>query len=115
MELERAKKKRQALDAMKLRENRTQLDSWRTPAVHPRYRASYSSIYPNEEEETTGTFGVRVFVCIALFACFVAADQKSIDIPGYSTKGLLNAIERKMDVNGLPSSFLKEFDLSSIL
>ena len=48
-------------------------------------------------------------------ACFVAADQKSIDIPGYSTKGLLNAIERKMDVNGLPSSFLKEFDLSSIL
>lgn len=115
MELERAKKKRQAMDSMKRKENMAQLDFWKTPAIHPRYRASYSAIYQNEEEETASTFGVRMFMCIVLFACFVAADQKSIDIPGYSTKGLLNAIERKMDVNGLPSSFLKEFDLSSIL
>ena len=40
------------------------------PAIHPRYRASYSELY-GEEEAEQGSLGIRTFICMILFAVFV--------------------------------------------
>jgi len=41
------------------------------PAVHPRYKAAYYQIYPENRREYKGTFGIRCFICILLFASYI--------------------------------------------
>ena len=47
-----------------------QLSGIGIPAIHPRYRASYSELY-GEEEAEQGSLGIRTFICMILFAVFV--------------------------------------------
>lgn len=57
-------------------------DSHEPPAVHPRYRAVYGQLYGQESEEPTpvGTFGIRAFLCMLLFAAFVTMDKQNYKI-----------------------------------
>ncbi len=70
-----AEKRRKQL----LEETRSLYSDWRTPpAVHPRYRAAYGKLYrrENSQEDLPGTFGLRTFLCVLLFAAFVAMDHQ---------------------------------------
>lgn len=109
METEREKKRSQTLKDMRAKEREEDKGACAFPAVHPRYRTSYSAIY-GETEEPAGTLGIRLFICILLFGCFIAADKEQIHIPGYSTDSVLRAIERPFSL-----SEVKQFDLPSVL
>ncbi len=51
------------------------------PAIHPRYRAAYESIYGTDKEEVIqSTFGIRVVICVMIFAVFVLTDYKGTTI-----------------------------------
>lgn len=45
------------------------------PAVHPRYRASYKSIYQTEEADKPSSLRLRILICLILFALYAALDQ----------------------------------------
>ncbi len=49
------------------------------PAVHPRYRAAYQSLYKDEpEEKPVSSFAVRLVIAILLFGVFFMANQKGL-------------------------------------
>lgn len=41
------------------------------PAVHPRYKAAYHQLYPDEMVIHKGTFGVRCILCILAFGIYI--------------------------------------------
>ena len=50
------------------------------PAVHPRYRNTYSCLYEKKEMEgKESTFGIRAIIAILLFCLFVLANQKEME------------------------------------
>lgn len=58
-------------------------DTGTFPAVHPRYRAAYQSIYGTQDSvigNGRGTFGIRTVICVLLFAAFLVTDYKKIEL-----------------------------------
>lgn len=43
------------------------------PAIHPRYGNLYADLY-DEDVSTGGTLGIRITICLLLFACFITMD-----------------------------------------
>ena len=41
------------------------------PAVHPRYKAAYQKLYPDESEMKKGSFGIRCGICMIAFALYI--------------------------------------------
>lgn len=69
------------------------------PAIHPRYGALYNRLYEGEEEYyTPGTFGVRVFLCLLLFAAFVTMDKQEYQLFHMDSGQLVNEITADFDV-----------------
>lgn len=63
-----------------LNQTRRQYTDWRTPpAVHPRYGTFYNELY-DTDEEPSGTLGLRILVCLILFALFVVMDYRGTNI-----------------------------------
>lgn len=58
-------------------------DKFTPPAVHPRYRAAYQSIYKNEndeeEEGRNSTFFARTVIAVMLFGLFLLANYSEAD------------------------------------
>ena len=59
------------------------------PAVHPRYRAAYHSLYgketENAESQSESSFFFRLILSIFLFLCFIYIEQnnpKSVPVSG---------------------------------
>lgn len=73
-------------------------DSNNTPAIHPRYRATYTSIYGEEEEEkqTTG-LGFRFFLALMLLIGFVAIDQSGEKIATVDSQWIEERIVEEPD------------------
>lgn len=71
------------------------------PAVHPRYQSVYDELYGPQDEEMSrygnSTFGIRVFICILLFALFVIADYQEIEYAKVDSTKIVHEIERKID------------------
>lgn len=71
------------------------------PAVHPRYRSAYGSLYDSnenrEEHHRNGTFGIRLFICCMLFALFVIADYKDVEYAKVDSRKIIHEIKREMD------------------
>lgn len=68
------------------------------PAVHPRYRAAYTSIYGEAENETGNSgSGFRLFLAIAIFGVFVAMDQSGEKIAAVDSRWIEDAIVEEMD------------------
>lgn len=69
-----------------------------TPAIHPRYRATYTSIYGEDEEEkqTTG-LGFRFFLALMLLIGFVAIDQSGEKIATVDSQWIEEKIIEDMD------------------
>ena len=58
-----------------------------SPAVHPRYRNAYNSLYGDGEDmESSGLFGLRVILCCLLFIGFVMMDNYDITVADVSSR-----------------------------
>lgn len=68
-------------------------DGHTPPAIHPRYTGVYHELYPNETEESSGTFTLRVFFCLLLFAGFIMLDYKGADTAMVSSSEIVEAVE----------------------
>lgn len=75
-------------------------DSDILPAVHPRYRAAYKSLYGNVEEEermSQSTIGIRTLIAVMLFAVFVLTDYKGTTICRLSSQEITEQITVQTD------------------
>ena len=63
------------------------------PAIHPRYRASYSELY-GEEEAEQGSLGIRTFICMILFAVFVFMQNEGKDILHISSTKVVQEVSK---------------------
>lgn len=69
------------------------------PAVHPRYGMAYRKLY--EEEQATaahGTFGLRMVLCLLLFAAFVAMDKNGSEVMNVDSSRIVEEITYDLDV-----------------
>lgn len=82
-----------------LEQTRARYSDYRDPpAVHPRYKSSYNRLYSDEPEEGYSTFGIRVFLCLLLFAAFVAMDVKKQEIMHVDSQRIVQEITTDFDV-----------------
>ena len=76
---------------------KTYSDKYTPPAVHPRYRAAYQSIYKNdnneEEESKNSTFFARTIIAVMLFGLFLLANYSKTD-----TSMIVNQIQKEFSV-----------------
>lgn len=69
------------------------------PAVHPRYRAAYTSIYGETESEIGGSgAGFRLFLAIVLFGIFVAMDQSGEKIATVDSHRIEEMVKEDVDL-----------------
>lgn len=79
------------------------------PAVHPRYRAAYTSIYGEEENETRDSgAGFRLFLAVLLFGVFVAMDQSGEKISTVDSQWIEEIIAEDMDLDEVFAPYLSE-------
>lgn len=67
------------------------------PAVHPRYKSSYDRLYLDEPQERHSTFGIRVVLCLLLFAAFVTMDVKKQEFLHINTQRIVQEITSDFD------------------
>lgn len=106
----RERKRKEALEQMRAREENLTESSFQAPAVHPRYRAAYGSIYPEQEKQQTGTFGVRIVISILLFAGYLSLDCEKLPSAVPQRTEILRQIQAPFSLQSL-----KQFDLTGIL
>ena len=70
-----------------------------SPAVHPRYRVSYNSIYNEESIEGTNlksTFGIRLVIAILILMMFYTMDNQSMKYHNINSKSVVKEIQRNL-------------------
>lgn len=69
------------------------------PAVHPRYGAAYRQIYSDEQAGLPpSSFGIRLFLCLLLFAAFVSIDKNQGEVMHVSSSRIVDEITTDLDV-----------------
>lgn len=69
------------------------------PAVHPRYGAAYRQIYSDEQQQIPpGSFGIRLFLCLLLFAAFVSMDKNKSEVMHVDSSRIVDEITTDLDV-----------------
>lgn len=68
------------------------------PAVHPRYGYAYRRIYEEEQLPAAGTFGIRLFLCLLLFAAFVSMDKQGREVGQVDSKRIVEEISYDVDI-----------------
>ena len=72
------------------------------PATHPRYRAAYESIYGTDKEEVIqSTFGIRVVICVMIFAVFVLTDYKGTTICNLNSEQITEQIQTQSHITNI--------------
>ena len=69
-----------------------QYQGWDIPAIHPRYRNSYQSLYAKEERTEKSTFQLRCVIAIICFAGFVWMKQEDVKIINVTSTQIVNQI-----------------------
>ena len=72
------------------------------PAVHPRYRNNYHSLYDSEEEEQTSyrnSFYIRLVIGILCFVCVVYMDQSKVSVAEVDSTAIVHQIEKNVDAD----------------
>ena len=64
------------------------------PAVHPRYRSTYSFIYKTEEKEEHGSTALRIFICLMLFVLFAVCDLKEVKYSDLNTTAFIEELQK---------------------
>lgn len=70
------------------------------PAVHPRYGAAYRQIYSDEQQQPIppSSFGIRLFLCLLLFAAFVSMDKNKSEVMHVDSSRIVDEITTDLDV-----------------
>lgn len=69
------------------------------PAVHPRYGSAYHQIYGDEQSQIPpSTFGIRMFLCLMLFAAFVSMDKNKSEVMHVNSSRIVHEITTNLDV-----------------
>lgn len=68
------------------------------PAVHPRYGSAYRQIYGDEQSLPPSTFGIRLFLCLLLFAAFVSMDKNKSEVMHVNSSRIVDEITTNLDV-----------------
>ena len=69
------------------------------PAVHPRYGAAYRQIYSAEQQPIPpSSFGIRLFLCLLLFAAFVSMDKNKSEVMHVDSSRIVDEITTDLDV-----------------
>lgn len=72
------------------------------PAIHPRYLAAYESIYGTDKEEVIqSTFGIRVVICVMIFAVFVLTDYKGTTICNLNSEQITEQIQTQSHITNI--------------
>lgn len=67
------------------------------PAVHPRYRAAYHSLYRDEPEETKkSSFGVRVVISVFILTLFILFDYRQDQIGTVDSQYIISAVQKDL-------------------
>lgn len=86
-----------------LRQTRRLYDERRdVPAVHPRYGRIYNNLYNGKEEQqeqTGGSFYLRLVIGILCFICFVYMDQSNAGVAAVNSTSIVNQIEKDIDMD----------------
>lgn len=70
-------------------------DNATPPAVHPRYQSAYRSLYPEEMPKAQGTFGIRLFLSILIFALFCAFSYQEKSFGNIDSQYVVQEIQRE--------------------
>lgn len=82
-----------------LRSTRNLYQSREIPAVHPRYRAAYANLYKeNDNQKPGGTLGIRILICLILFAIYAAADSHGKTLWKYTPAQIVTEIQRQPEL-----------------
>lgn len=77
-------------------------DNREPPAIHPRYRAAYHKIYPEDGEDALpGTFLLRTLLCFMIFAAFVLMDYNGVKVAGVNSSQVTEAVEAQITAEDL--------------
>jgi hypothetical protein len=68
------------------------------PAVHPRYGFAYRQTSEEEQLPPAGTFGIRLFLCLLLFAAFVSMDKQGSEVGQVDSKRIVDEITNDVDI-----------------
>lgn len=69
------------------------------PAIHPRYRIAYHSLYHNEFDEDVNkrsTFFLRLFIAIAIFAIVFIIDYNEEEIVNINSQTIVNEVKKDL-------------------
>lgn len=84
------------------------------PAIHPRYRASYSELY-GEEEAEQGSLRIRTFICMILFAVFVFMQNEGKDILHISSTKVVQEVSKNADIIDVWKKYHRGVDLRPLV
>ena len=77
-------------------------DNGEVPAVHPRYRNTYRSLYEDTKEEaeenTFRTLGFRTILCVIAFIIFAVMDRESESLFHINSDQVYHQITKDTDV-----------------
>ncbi|MDE7038261.1 MAG: hypothetical protein K2O98_10000, partial [Lachnospiraceae bacterium] len=68
------------------------------PAVHPRYGFAFRQTSEEEQLPPAGTFGIRLFLCLLLFAAFVSMDKQGSEVGQVDSKRIVDEITNDVDI-----------------
>lgn len=74
------------------------------PAVHPRYGRIYHDLYDDgqkAEEQSAGSFYIRLVIGILCFICFVYMDQSKASVAEVDSAAIVNQIEKDLDMENI--------------
>ena len=62
------------------------------PAIHPRYKASYRQVYPEDTPMPRSTFGLRCLICVFIFYAYIMMTTNENTYVGLHNLQVRNAI-----------------------
>ena len=74
-------------------------DKYSPPAVHPRFQATYDSLYRDYQNELTeehGSFLVRTVIAVILLALFFLMDYRNEKIGTVDSQVVINEVQKNL-------------------
>lgn len=69
------------------------------PAIHPRYRSAYHSLYKDEDEEQArpkSTFFLRLVIATFIFVCFFMIDYNKKEVASISSQTIIKEVQKDL-------------------
>ena len=76
---------------------KTYSDKFAPPAIHPRFRATYTSIYGSEEGgKVRSTFVIRTVIAILVFTMVYIIDSRKERVGNINSKQVIYEVQRTL-------------------